>query len=170
MPGRLKQLMLKEYLSALESSDSMFVIKDAGLKVSENDYLRSKLHESGSSMLHVHNRIFTKALESKDIGRIGEAINGPSAVVIGDDVVAAIKAVADFAKEHKQVELQAGYFEGDILDRDELVALSKIPPREVLLCQLMSAMQAPVTGVASVLQNVMQKLVCTLKEVEKQKS
>ena len=56
---------------------------------------------------------------------------------------------------------------GDLVvgDADGVKMLAKIPPRDVLLAQLMGTIQAPLTGFAGVLTSMIRKLVGTLQAV-----
>jgi large subunit ribosomal protein L10 len=167
MPGRLKELMVKEYQGALKGTPSMFAIRYTGLRIDAANDLRGRLFAKGNHMLHVQNRLFRKALEGIDLARFSDCINGPSAIIYGGDVVAGIKVVTEFAKDHKTVEIQGGFFDGQIMDAAAVTELSKIPPREVLLCQVMLAARGPVQGTVNILNGLLRKLVCTVKEVEK---
>jgi large subunit ribosomal protein L10 len=167
MPGRLKELMVKEYQDALRGAPSLFAIRYTGLSVDATSDLRGLLFAKGNQMMHIQNRLFRKALEGIDLADFGGYIDGPSAVIYGGDVVAGIKVVTEFARTNKTIELQGGFFEGRIMDPAAITELSKIPPREVLLCQVMLAARGPVQGTVNVLQGLMRKLVCTVKEIEK---
>ena len=167
MPGRLKELMIKEYQAALKGVPGMFAIRYTGLTVGATSDLRGRLFAKGNQMMHVQNRLFRKALEGINLADFGDYVAGPSAVVYGGDVMAGIKVVADFARDHKTIEIQGGYFDGKIMDPAAVTELSKIPPREVLLCQVMLAARGPVQGMVNVMQALIRKLVCTVREIEK---
>ncbi|MFH1706468.1 MAG: 50S ribosomal protein L10 [Planctomycetota bacterium] len=167
MPGHLKELMVREYQAALKGVPGMFAIRYTGLTVAATCDLRGRLFTKGSQMLHIQNRLFRKALQGIDLADFGTQVSGPSAVIYGGDVMAGIKVVAEFAKDHKTVEIRGGWFEGRVMDPAAVTELSKIPPREVLLCQVMLTARGPVQGTVNILQGLMRKLVCTVKEIEK---
>ena len=166
MPGRLKELMLKEYEQRFENIGNVFLIRYSGLDMHETNELRRRIFDSGNTMFHVRNLILTRALDTVGLAEFARYVAGPSAVVYGDDVIAGIKVVSEFAKENGNVEVHGGYFDGEVLTPEEVKELAGLPPREVLLAQLMGAMRGPVTGVASALQGLLQKLVLTIKELE----
>ncbi len=169
MPGRIKELMLKEYLGKLKDAQSLFLVQYPGIKADDNNQLRKKLNDSGNSLLHVKNTLFQKALKEIDLSDLTDAVEGFCGIVFGDDVISAVKTVDEFSKDFKNLKVSGGYFEGQILSAEEMKALSSIPPREVLLAQVMGAIQGPVAGVPSLLNSLLSKLVMTVKEIEKTK-
>jgi len=169
MPSRLKELMVEEYSQQLNSMSDMFAVCYSGLKVAENNALRTELCNSGNHLMHVRNRIFKIALQNAGLDGFAEFIEGPTGIVFGEDIINGIKIINKYVKEHKGIEVRGGYFEGRILTPAEVKELSQIPSREVLISQIMTVIQAPVTGVASVLQALVRKLVLTVKEIEKTK-
>lgn len=142
-----------------------------GLRVSESQALRRKLRDAGSDYKVVKNTLFE--LAAKDAGDSGleGLLAGPTAVAfVHTDPVAAAKAVVDFAREHKAMSIKGGYMDGQIYDVNQIQALSKIPPKDVLIAQLLGSIQSPISGLVGTLQGVMSNLVYTLQAVADQKA
>ncbi len=59
---------------------------------------------------------------------------------------------------------------GKYMDADGIVALSKLPSREVLVAKLLSVLVATPTNMVQVLAAVPRKLLYALKAVEEQKA
>jgi large subunit ribosomal protein L10 len=77
--------------------------------------------------------------------------------------------LVDFAKEFKLPEIRGGYVSGKALDVREAKAISALPPREILLGNLLRALQGSLTNLASVLQAPLRDLASVLEQVGKQK-
>lgn len=169
MPSRLKEMMVDEYSQHLNAAGDMFAISYTGLRVSENNRLRTELFESGNRLMHVRNRVFKIALENVGLEDFVPFVDGPTGIVFGENIINGIKIVTRHIKEHEGIELKGGSFEGRIITSEEVEALSRIPSREVLISQVMSAVQGPVSGLASLFQTLVRKLVLTVKEIEKTK-
>ena len=86
------------------------------------------------------------------------------------DPVAPAKVVADFAKVNQQLAIRAACMDGKLLSNDDIVALSKLPSREVLLGQLLSVMNGVTTGFVRALNGVPCNLLYALNAVGEQKS
>ena len=71
---------------------------------------------------------------------LDEYLNGSSALAYGNDAIAPIKILADFAKKHEALVLKVGIVDGEISDKEKLDKLATIPSREGLLTMLAAGM------------------------------
>lgn len=107
-----------------------------------------------------------------EAGIVGDLPNmdGQVALAFGTDSVAPAKSIAEAEKKHKNmIYILGGILEGKFLSKSEMIVLSKIPGREVLLSQLLNVMNAPIQGFVGTLNAVMRDFVCTLDQVSKKK-
>ncbi len=142
----------------IKGSESMVFINFKGLKVSETDAMRRALRLKGMGYAVAKKSILRRALT--DAGITGEmpAMDGELAVAYGADAVTPAKEIATFAKTYKdKVTFMGGLLESRFLSKEEIVALSKIPSREVLLGKLVNVMYAPVIGMVRVLDEIKEK-------------
>jgi large subunit ribosomal protein L10 len=87
------------------------------------------------------------------------------------DPVEPTKALVDFAKKNPELEIKIGALDGKILTREDLIALSELPSREVILGKLVSVMAAVPTSLVTVLNGVQRSFVQLLNAyAEKKKS
>ncbi|MFA6666584.1 MAG: 50S ribosomal protein L10 [Armatimonadota bacterium] len=171
MPKQEKIDMVAEIKEDVEASSGYFLTDYRGLKVSEITDLRRKLRTAGAEYKVVKNTLFGLAVGEEASGVLAEHLAGPTAIAfVKTDPVASAKALVDFVREHKNMSLKAGMVEGQFLGMDQVQALSKIPPREVLVAQMLGSMQSPITGFVGTLQGLMSNLVYTLQAVTDQKS
>ena len=78
---------------------------------------------------------------------MAEHLVGPNGLAMAyDDVAALAKTLNEFAKEKKKLEIKAGLLEGAVIDLDQIKRLADLPSREVLLAQLLGAMNAVPTS------------------------
>lgn len=99
-------------------------------------------------------------------------LEGPTAIAISEtDPVAPAKIIAEFVKEHKLKVLgvKAGLVEGKVIDAAGVKALAELPPREVLIAQVLAGMQSPIVGLVNVLQGSIRNVVYALDAVRQQK-
>jgi large subunit ribosomal protein L10 len=64
----------------------------------------------------------------------------------------------DFAKESGKLEVKGAILGQSILDVEGVKGLADLPPREVLLAQLLAAVQGPMSSLASTLAAPMREL------------
>src|SRR3712207_8733411 len=60
----------------------------------------------------------------------------------GDTALAA-KAIATFNRETQLLSFKGGIMDGDVLDAEQIVAISRLPAREVLYGQLVGIVASP---------------------------
>jgi len=114
--------------------------------------------------------LLARASEDTGVEAIKEYFKGPNAIALSyDDPVAPAKVLTDFAKENEKLEIKIGVMDGKVLDLDAIKALSSLPSREVLLAQVLSAMNGVPTAMVRVLNAVPQKLMYALLAVKEQK-
>ena len=89
---------------------------------------------------------------------------GPMALAIGfDDEVAPARAIFQFAKEHKALEIVGGITEdGATLTAAEVKALASLPTKDQLLGQLVGTIAAPLSSFVGVLNGNVRSIVTVL--------
>jgi large subunit ribosomal protein L10 len=96
-------------------------------------------------------------LEDKDLNRL---LDGPTAVAHGaEDPVQLAKLLADWMEKEKVLEFKGGILAGRPLPAERVIALSKIPPKPVLLGQVVGGCAAPLTSTLGVCQGLLRQIV-----------
>lgn len=142
-----------------------------GLNVHELAELRRDLRAQGVEYKIYKNTLSRRAAVNADLGNLVEHLKGPTAIAFGfDDPVAAAKLVSSFAKKHAQMSVKGGLLEGKVIDAAAIRMLAALPSREVLLAMLAGTLQAPVSGLATVLNGPIRGLAMALGQVAGAKS
>lgn len=174
MSKRMNQLLVKELGEYFGGVNSCVLIRYTGLKAGAASKMRTMLREKQVRLRAVKNSLSRIALREKGFGGLDGLVDGPSAIASGGaDPVALAKAVAECAKEKpkdkERIEICGGYYEGRVLTAAEVKALARIPSREVLLTQIVTAIQAPLAGVAGMFASIPRSLVTALKAIADKK-
>lgn len=155
----------------LAASQAVFVTDYRGLTVAQLTRLRRKLREAGTEYRVVKNTLARRAAAEVDASVLESLLVGPSGVAFAkQDPVATAKVLNEFARETKIFEIRGGMLQGKLLTAEGVQALADLPPREVLLAQVVGGMQAPISGFVSVLQGTIRKLVYALDAVREKKA
>ena len=78
---------------------------------------------------------------------LAEHVKGPIAVALTlDDAVGMAKVLSDYSKKEPKLDIRVGVVEGRVLSAAQLAQVANLPPREVLLAQMLGAMQNPLSG------------------------
>ncbi|OUM98223.1 MAG: 50S ribosomal protein L10 [Firmicutes bacterium ZCTH02-B6] len=170
MPRPEKVAAVEEIREQLAASKAVFVTDYRGLTVAQMTRLRRKLRESGTEYTVVKNTLTRIAARETDAQALDPFLEGPTALAFAkQDPVAAAKALLDFAKESKILQIRGGVLGGKPVGADDIQALANLPPREVLLAQVVGGLQAPISGFVFVLQGTLRKLVYALDAVRQKK-
>jgi len=145
--------LVKDIGAILKGSDFVFFITYKGLKVEDFAELRSKLAGQDATCHVLKNRLILKAAEAEGLNDIAEMeLAGDTALVAGSgDPSAVAKVIAEFGKTNDAVSPKSGYMDGALLSTGEVAAIASLPPREVLLAQLLGVLEAPSRNFVGVL-------------------
>lgn len=152
-----KQNVIDEITGKVKEANSVVFFEYRGLTVSEMTELRRNLRNSGSDVKVYKNTLAKRALDTLNYDMKGE-LNGPKAMAYGTDVIAPIKALSDFAKEHPALELKIGIVDGEVADTAMLAKLASTPSRDQLLTMFAAGLLEHVKNVAICLDLHSQKM------------
>ena len=153
------------------SKSAIIVLTDyKGLDVAAMNDLRRRLRTEEIEYRVVKNTILIRASADNDGELIKDFFKGPSAVALSyDDPIAPAKVLTQFAKDHEQLEIKVGVMGGNVLDAAAVTALAKLPSREVLLGQFLSALNAVPTSFVRTIAEVPRSFVSVLAAIKDQK-
>ena len=165
-----KKQITEDLAERLSRSKIVIVTDYKGLDVTTINDLRRKLRAAGIEYQVVKNTLLIRASENTGVAAIQDQFKGPSAIALSyDDPVAPAKVLMDFAKANKKLEIKAGVMDGKALDYDQIKALSALPSREVLLAQLLSALNGVPTGFVRTLSAIPTQFLNVLQAIKDQK-
>ena len=136
-----KQEAVVEIAEQIKAHAGIIVAEYRGLTVAEISELRRTLAKDGAKLTVYKNSLVSRAVDSIGHEGLNEFLTGPNAIIFTDDVIKGPKAVAKFAKRHDNLVIKGGLAEGKIVNKDEIITLSKLPGREGLLSMLCSVLQ-----------------------------
>jgi large subunit ribosomal protein L10 len=152
----------------LAQSKGVILTDYRGLTVAEITELRRRLREQKAEYHVVKNTLFKRALGNSQ--GLESFLEGPTAVAFAmEDPVGPAKVLLDFIREKRKAALKAGYIDGRVFDQEQVTALSKLPPRPVLLGQVVGTIQGPISGLVFTLQGVLSNFVYTLQAIADKK-
>ena len=134
-----KQVVIDEIKERASNAKTIVLFDYRGMTDSETKELRITLRESNSDYKVYKNTLMARAFNDLGIDLNAE-LNGPSAFAYGDDQIAPIKTLSEFAKDHPALVLKVGIVDGEKADQAKLAEYATIPSREGLLTMLAGGM------------------------------
>ncbi|MES2953691.1 MAG: 50S ribosomal protein L10 [Patescibacteria group bacterium] len=148
----------KDLKQKIGTAGSVVFVKFHKLPVSEQTALRGTLRKSGSGYTVTKKTLLARALDEAGITGDRPALEGEVAFAFGTDILAPSREVSTFAKSHKEsFVVLGGIFEGRYIAAGEVLALGKIPSREVLYAQFLGVLNGPIRSFATVLDAIAKK-------------
>ncbi len=125
-----------------------------GLKVKDVDSFKKQLAPLGAECHVLKNRFINKMAELNGMDALaGFKLTGDTAMISGKgDAGPVAKAIKAFSTETKGVlSAKGGYFDGEILNSEQVIAIADLPGKDALRAQLLGLLVAVPTGLVRVL-------------------
>lgn len=153
-----KKAIVESVKEKIANSVAGVLVDYSGVSVADDTKLRKELREAGVDYTVVKNTLIARAIEGTELEGMKDVLEGTTAIAISkDDHVAAARILGQFAEKHDTFKIKSGYLDGKVIDLDTIVALSKLPTREVLLATVVGAFQAPIASFARAVQAIVDK-------------
>ena len=165
-----KKIFIEDMNTRLKKAQATFLVDFQGIDVESMNRIRGELRKIGVELKVIKNRLLNLASLDTDTKSIQEHFVGPCAIAITyDDIVAPAKALMDFSKDIKDLNIKIGQISGKPMDLDTIKRLAQLPGRDQLIAQVLSVMQAVPTSLVRVLNGVIVKMLNVLKAIEASK-
>ena len=161
-----KATAITEIAVHIDESQAIFAVDYRGISVPQVAELRAKLRDADATFKVVKNSLTERAADQAGAATLKDFLTGPTALTfIRGDVATAAKAIADYSRATQLLPFKGGLMGGDLLDGDQLRALSRLPSREVLYGQLVGVVASPVSGLVRSLNALLGGLAVALGQV-----
>jgi large subunit ribosomal protein L10 len=159
--------MMEEVLSQFKDRPNFVVTSYSGSSVSDLELLRRNLKKISADYLVVKNSILKIIFEKLKLeNQISNIEGGMGVSFSGEDIVSTCSVLVTFAKDHDKFKIKSAIIDGKTVAADKVKALAALPPRKVLLAQVVGGMKAPITGFVGVLGGVIRKFVYVVDAVK----
>ncbi len=160
--SREKKTQIINSLQETFTKCSIGILTDyRGLATPEMTTLRRRLQESDSEYKVVKNTLarFAAARAGKDA--LASSFEGPIAIAFGyGDIAAPAKVLAGYIVESKaSLSIKGGFWGDRLLTSEEVMTLSTLPSREILLARVLGQMKSPVSALLGCLTTPMRGII-----------
>ena len=148
--GRLvKESAVKELSERLSQRPDFLVTTMKRLPVAEADRLRQKLSGSQARLVMIKRTLGERMMEQLNLSGVTELFEGSIGLVLpGEDILPAAKIIVEFIKTHEeQLAVRGAFIEGVLLDKQRVEQLASLPPKPMLLAQVVATIESPIADV-----------------------
>ena len=154
-----KAAVIEEVATQIQEADAVFAVDYRGISVPQAAELRMTLRAADASFRVTKNTLTERAADQAGAEGLKEHLAGPTALtLVRGDAAAAAKAIADFNRANGILTFKGGWMNGQPLSADEILAISRLPSRDVLYGRLVGMVASPLTGLAAGLSNLISGL------------
>ncbi len=165
-PAAVKVKAAAELEKLIGRASSILLTDFTGMSVADLDELRLKCWQNQVTFRVAKNRIAKLALERLGYTEMGGLLSGPTGFCLGfDDPILPIRLISDFVREKEKPAIKGCLLEGNLFGPDEVKRLRDIPPRDVLLAQVVGAVAAPLSGFVMVLNEILRSFAAVIDAV-----
>jgi large subunit ribosomal protein L10 len=150
-----KQFLVDEINTHLDKSDYLFLADYERSTVIDIAELRAELVKEEAEFHVVKNNILKVAARERGYPEIDEHLNGQNAIVIGGANPSGVaKVLTKFFDKKDKMDVKVGILSSQRLEKDEIVALSKLPNIDAMRAQLLGLLSQPAQSMVFVLSGV----------------
>ena len=170
--ARPEKIAQVESIEAAVNGARSIVLSDlTGLDVAKVTELRRRCRQQGVELKVVKNTLARLGVQKTAAAGLAPYFDGPTAIAVSRETEnTAAKVLAKFAEEHELPKFKAGFVDGTVLDAKTVIALSKLPTRNELLAQLLGGIEGPARNLVSVMQGPLCGLASVLKQASAKQS
>ncbi|MBT4101525.1 MAG: 50S ribosomal protein L10 [Gemmatimonadetes bacterium] len=171
MPTVQKVDAVSSLSQKMTGAGAIFLADFSGIDVASVTELRRSLRKAGIEYQVVKNRLAKLAASESGLDVLNEHFEGPTAMAFaGDDPVEPAKLLQKFIDDGGKLSIKTGLVDGQVLTPEAVGELAKLPSRDELIGKLVGTVNAPLYGLAAVLNGLLRNLVGVLGAIEKEKS
>jgi large subunit ribosomal protein L10 len=170
MPTDAKRGQVADLADRIKRATITIATDFSGLRAKDMTELRKKLRAQDVEYRVVKNRLALLAATEAGAEPFKELLEGSTGVIFGyGDAIVAAKALDEFIKETRStMTARKGVMDGEILTGAQLLALANLPSKDELIARLLGQMNAPITGLVSVLSGPIRGLAFVLQRRSEQ--
>lgn len=153
-----KEQKVQEIKDMLSAAKSFVIIDYKGLTVAEDTEMRAAFRQANVRYHVLKNRLVNIALNDMGYTQFDDALNGPTAIAIAtEDIAAPAKIAFEKSTAFKKMTIKCAMVDGAYLDQANAKKLATLPSKEVLLAQVLGMLLAPISAFARVIDAIAKK-------------
>ena len=164
-----KEKIVTEALKSLKDFDAIIFSDFSGIPVSELTNLRRNLSSIEAKYKVIKKTLLNLVLKKNGAEFDFKKLTGPLGVIFrSGELNKVAKTLYEFGKKNESFKILGGFDLKDkkVLDQELIITLAKLPSKEVLLGNLIRALNAPLRNFVNVLEGNLRKLLVVLSNIK----
>ena len=168
MEKAYKSEVVSQVSGNLSRSRVFFLAEFRGLKIPDLDELRKRLRKTAAEFKVVKNTLVLRAMQQAELPKLDEFCTGTTGIVFGyeNEANELSKLLLTYAKEYPFFKIKSAVMDKQVLSNAQIVQLSTLPAKKVLLGQTIGTFKSILTRLVSDLQGPLRKTVYLVSEIK----
>lgn len=150
MPTQKKEEIIKNLSELLAKTRGVVFVDYQGQNTAQINALRKKLKEEECEFQVVKNTLLQIGLVKSNYPKI--EFEGPTAVIfVKKDIFLALKILEGYTKVEELPKIKSGFWEKELVSKEQLENLAKIPSVEYLKGLVLNSLNAPLDNLVNAL-------------------
>lgn len=144
MDRSTKEAVVDELKDKLAKIASIVVADYRGIDVPTVTNLRNEFRKAQCEYKIYKNTLVKRAIQGTRMAPLGKFLEGPTAFMFSfESPSAAAKVATKFAAENTKFKLKAAYFDGTVMEGQEIATLAAMPGKDEMRATLLATLLAP---------------------------
>ena len=154
-----KKAIVEALTERFQNASAGVFVDYRGITVAEDTQLRRELVANEVEYSVVKNTLTRFALNNVGMQGLDEVLNGTTSLATSaGDPIAPIRIVNEYSKKMgDRFNIKAAFMDGKILDSSEIEEIAALPSKDALYARVLGTMLAPITSLAVVLGQIVEK-------------
>ena len=164
MPTKKKMDLVEELTDRLNRCTITVATDHTGLAGNAMTELRQRMRERNVEYRVVKNTLAYLAAEAAHNPRIKDIVQGPTALAFGyEDPIEVARALEEYIRVNRsRLTIRGAVLDGRTLSSGDVITLTQLPPRDVLISLVLGQLQAPIAALLGQLQAPLSELASVL--------
>ena len=154
-----KKAIVAALTERIKNASAGVLVDYKGITVAQDTELRTELRKNEIDYSVVKNTLVRFALDSTGLEELDPVLNGTTSLATSTgDPIAPIRIVSEYANKLNGVfNVKAAFMDGKVLSDSEIKQIAALPSKDALYSQVFGTMLAPITSLAVVLNQIVEK-------------
>ena len=154
-----KQAIVAALADRIKNASAGVLVDYKGITVAQDTELRTELRKNEIDYTVVKNTLTRFALDKAGLQELDSVLNGTTSLATSTgDPIAPIRVISEYADKLGGVfNVKAAFLEGKILSEGEIKEIAALPSKDALYAQVFGTLLAPITSLAVVLNQIVEK-------------
>ena len=155
-----KQAIVKALAERINAASAGIFVDYKGINVAQDTEMRTELRKNDVEYSVIKNTLTRFALNECGLTELDSILNGTTSLATSTgDPIAPFRIINDYAKKipGDVFTIKAAFMDGKVLSATEISEISALPSKDALYSQVFGTLLAPITSLAVVLNQIVEK-------------